>query len=423
MPTKADAPWYRRLGPGLITGAADDDPSGIATYAQAGAQAGTGMLWTLLLTLPLMIAIQLVSARLGRVSGVGVVANIRRHHSPVLAYAFVGLVTLANVINVGADIAAMGDSVRLLLGGRTVVYACAFAALSLALQVWIPYRRYARYLQWTALSLLAYVATAFVVKVDWAQALHDTVVPRMQWSKDYVMTLIAVFGTTISPYLFVWQAAGEVEETRLTDGEAPLKQAPWQAETQLARIEFDTTVGMVVSAAIAFCIMLTAAYGLHANGVTQIQTSAEAAQALKPVAGHFAQAMFALGVIGTGLLAVPVLAGSAAYAAAEAFRWRSSLEETPQRAPKFYLFLAVVMLVATGMVFLPIEPFRMLYWAAVLNGVAATPVMVVLQLMSRRRAVMGPFRSSALLHGTAWAATLCMCVSTLLFFVLSAFGT
>ena len=421
--TAADkTPWYRRLGPGLITGAADDDPSGIATYAQAGAQAGTGMLWTLLLTLPLMIAIQLVSARLGRVSGAGVVANIRRHHSPWLAYAFVALVTVANIINVGADIAAMGDSVRLLLGGSTAWYACAFAVVTLALQVWIPYRRYARYLQWMALSLLAYVATAIVVKVDWAHALHDTVVPRLQWSQDYVMTLIAVFGTTISPYLFVWQAAGEVEETRLAEGEAPLKEAPWQAEQQFARIQLDTTVGMVVSAAIAFCIMLTAAYALHPHGITQIRTCAEAAQALKPVAGRFAQALFALGVIGTGLLAVPVLAGSAAYAAAEAFRWRSSLEAAPARAPKFYLFLALVMVVATAMVFLPVEPFRLLYWSAVLNGVAATPVMVILQLMSRIKAVMGPFRSSTLLHGTAWAATLCMCASTLLFFALALQG-
>ncbi|MCO5400482.1 Nramp family divalent metal transporter [Ralstonia soli] len=423
MPVADDAPWYRRLGPGFITGAADDDPSGIATYAQAGAQAGTGMLWTLLLTLPLMIAIQLVSARLGRVSGAGVVANIRRHHSPWLAYAFVVLVTLANIINVGADIAAMGDSVRLLAGGSTAWYACVFAVVSLVLQVWLPYRRYARYLQWTALSLLAYVATAFVVKVDWAHALHDTVVPRLQWSRDYVMTLIAVFGTTISPYLFVWQAAGEVEETRLTEGDEPLKTAPWQAPEQLARIRMDTTVGMVASALIAFCIMLTAAYALHTHGVTHIETCAQAAEALKPVAGRFAQTLFALGVVGTGLLAVPVLAGSAAYAAAEAFRWHSSLEAKVHHAPKFYLFLTLVMAAATAMVFLPIEPFKLLYWAAVLNGVAATPVMVMLQLMSRRKAVMGRFRSSPLLHGTAWAATLCMCASMLLFFVLAVRGS
>ncbi|ANA35118.1 Divalent metal cation transporter MntH [Ralstonia mannitolilytica] len=422
MPDADDAPWYRRLGPGFITGAADDDPSGIATYAQAGAQSGTSMLWTLLLTLPLMIAIQLVSARLGRVSGSGVVANIRRHHSPWLAYAFVALVTLANVINVGADIAAMGDSIRLLLGGSTALYACGFAVVSLVLQVWMPYRRYARYLQWVALSLLAYVATAFVVKVDWAHALHDTVVPKMQWSKDYVMTLIAVFGTTISPYLFVWQAAGEVEETRLAEGEEPLKKAPWQADAQLARIRLDTTVGMAVSALIAFCIMLTAAYALHTHGVTQIETCAQAAEALKPIAGRFAQMLFALGVVGTGLLAVPVLAGSAAYAAAEAFRWRRSLEDRPGRAPKFYLFLALVMLLGTGMVFLPVEPFKLLYWAAVLNGLAATPVMVMLQLMSRRKTVMGPFRSSPVLHGTAWVATICMCASTLLFFALAVLG-
>ena len=419
----AAAPWYRRLGPGFITGAADDDPSGIATYAQAGAQTGTGMLWTVLLTLPLMIAIQLVSARLGRVSGAGVVANIRRHHSPWLAYAFVALVTLANIINVGADIAAMGDSVRLLAGGSTAWYAGLFALASLALQVWMPYRRYARYLQWMTLSLLAYVATAFVVKVDWAHALHDTLVPRLQWSKDYVMTLIAVFGTTISPYLFVWQAAGEVEETRLGEGEEPLNKAPWQAPQQLARIRMDTTVGMVASALIAFCIMLTAAYALHTHGITQIETCAQAAEALRPVSGRFAQTLFALGVIGTGLLAVPVLAGSAAYAAAEAFRWHSSLEAKPQRAPKFYLFLALVMVAATAMVFLPVEPFKLLYWAAVLNGMAATPVMVMLQLMSRRKTVMGRFRSSPLLSGTAWAATLCMCASTVLFLVLAARGS
>jgi Mn2+/Fe2+ NRAMP family transporter len=316
----------------------------------------------------------------------------------------------------------MGDSVRLLVGGATAWYACFFAVLTLVLQIWMPYRRYARYLQWIALSLLAYVATAFVVQVDWARALHDTVVPRMRWSKDYAMTLIAVFGTTISPYLFVWQAAGEVEETRLAEDEAPLKKAPWQAKDQLARIRIDTTVGMAVSALIAFCIMLTAAYALHTHGITQIETCAQAAEALKPVAGRFAQMLFAVGVIGTGLLAVPVLAGSAAYAAAEAFKWHSSLEAKVHHAPKFYLFLALVMVAAMVMVFLPIEPFKLLYWAAVLNGVAATPVMVMLQLMSRRKAVMGPFCSSRLLHGTAWVATLCMCASTLLFFVLAVRG-
>ncbi|GCB02431.1 Nramp family divalent metal transporter [Ralstonia sp. SET104] len=422
MTDRDSAPWYRHLGPGLTTGAADDDPSGIATYAQAGAQFGTGMLWTLLLTLPLMIAIQLVSARLGRVSGGGVFANIRRHQSPWLAGGFVLLVTMANVINIGADIAAMGDSLHLMLGGPRALYACGFALLSLALQVWLPYRRYARYLKWMAISLLAYVGTAFVVRVDWLRALHDTVLPHPLATKDYATTLIAVFGTTISPYLFIWQAAGEVEETRLDPRAAPLTHVPEQAERQLKRIRIDTVVGMAGSAFIAFCIMLTAAYALHTHGITHIETCKQAALALAPVAGRFAEALFAWGVIGTGMLAVPVLAGSSAYAAAEAFGWRRSLEDRPARAPRFYGFLALVMVVSTLVVFLPVEPFKLLYWSAVLNGIAATPVMVILQLLSRRAAVMGAFASPRWLSAAAWAATACMGAGTVAFLVLVGTG-
>ncbi|MGO4327125.1 Nramp family divalent metal transporter [Cupriavidus sp. 2TAF22] len=400
-----------RLGPGLITGASDDDPSGIATYSQAGAQFGYLMLWTIPLTLPLMIGIQLVSARLGRVSGRGIASNIRKHYSPLMALPFAVLVVLANVINVGADVSAMGQSMKLLAGGSYILYVYLFALFSLLVQLFLPYRRYSAYLKWLALSLLVYVFAAFLLHVDWRAALRGTFMPRVVWSKEFFTTLIAVFGTTISPYLFVWQAASEVEEVDLEPKARPLKDAPMQAPYHLSRITFDTTVGMVVSAAIAYFIMIVAAAALHANGVTEIQTTAQAAKALVPVAGRFAQALFCAGVIGTGLLAVPVLAGSAAYAVAEAFRWRRSLEEKPAGAKWFYLVLTGVMVAGTAMCLLPFDPFKMLYWSAVLNGVAAVPVMIMLQLLSRRQAVMGSFCSSPWLQAVGWVATAAMALS------------
>ena len=400
--------WLRQLGPGLITGAADDDPSGIATYSQAGAQFGFQMLWTVLLTFPLMAGIQIVSARIGRVSGHGLAGNIRRHYPAWLLYLVIALLLVANTINIAADAAAMGEAARLLAGGSAKAWTLAFGIASLLLQMFIPYTRYVRVLKWLTMSLLAYAAAMLTLDIPWAQVLAATVWPQLSMKREYIVTVVAVFGTTISPYLFFWQASQEVEELQASPGARPLVVAPEQARASFRRIKWDTYVGMGISNLIAFCIILTSAVALHAHGVTDIQTSAQAAQALRPVAGDFAFALFALGIIGTGLLAIPVLAGSAAYAMAGAFRWSKGLELPPSRAKGFYSIIALSTLFGLGMGFLPIDPIRALFWSAVINGVLAVPIMVVMMLMVGNIRVMGRFVASARLRALGWAATVAM---------------
>jgi NRAMP (natural resistance-associated macrophage protein)-like metal ion transporter len=397
--------WLSKLGPGLITGAADDDPSGIATYSQAGAQFGFGLLWTMLLTFPMMAAIQIISARIGRVTGRGLATNIRHHARPWLLYSVVSLLLVANTINIAADIAAMGDAVRLIAGGKPQWYALAFGILSLLLQVFIPYRRYVHILKWLTLALLAYVATVLVVNVPWREALHATFVPRLSWRPEYLTTVVAVFGTTISPYLFFWQAAQEVEELRADPQAEPLKCAPAQAPEQYQRIKLDTVVGMGFSNLVAFFIMLTTAVTLHAHGITDIGTSAQAASALKPIAGEFAFVLFTLGIVGTGLLAIPVLAGSAAYAMAGTFRWKNSLELQFSAARKFYAIIIASTMAGVGIGFLPIDPIEALFWAAVINGVIAVPIMAVMMTLASKPEVMGGLPISRRLKALGWTCT------------------
>ncbi|OUL78114.1 NRAMP family divalent metal transporter, partial [Paraburkholderia hospita] len=333
--SQADS-WFAKLGPGLITGAADDDPSGIATYSQAGAQFGFNMLWTVLLTYPLMVAIQVVSARIGRVSGHGLATNLRRHYPRWLLYGTVVLLLVANTINIAADLTAMGAAVNLLIGGPTHAYTVGLGMFSLALQVFVPYRGYVRVLKWLTLALFAYVGVIFAVQIPWTTVALRTVLPHGSWSAGYITTVVAVFGTTISPYLFFWQASQEVEELHAKKGQQALTKMPSQGPANLSRIRLDTSIGMAFSNLVAFFIMLTTAVTLHAHHITDIQTSAQAASALKPIAGQFAFLLFSLGIIGTGLLALPVLAGSAAYAMAGTFRWKNSLALEPQLAKRFY---------------------------------------------------------------------------------------
>ena len=380
--------FLRHVGPGVITGAADDDPSGIATYTQAGAQFGTGVLWTVFLTLPFMIGIQLVSARIGRQSGKGIAANLREHTPRAFLFAIVGLLLVANTINIAADIAAMGEAAQLVVGGGEHFHSVGFGIITLLLQVFVPYRRLAPILKWLTLRLFVYVAAAFTVNIPWARVLHDLVVPHFESSPAFWMMIVAILGTTISPYLFFWQASQEVEEMRLhgiqagDESRATLKRAK-------RRMRLDTVIGMVFSNGVAFFVMLMGAVVLHSAGITDVQSAAQAAQALRPLAGDFAFALFAIGIIATGLLAVPVLASSAAYAVAEAFGWPEGLERHWQEAKGFYAIIGIATIVGTGLDFTPIDPMKALYWSAVVNGVVAVPIMVAMMLLAGNEKVMG----------------------------------
>jgi NRAMP (natural resistance-associated macrophage protein)-like metal ion transporter len=397
-----------RLGPGLITGAADDDPSGIATYSQAGAQFGLGMLWSVFLTTPLMVGIQIVSARIGRVSGHGIARNLRDHYPRSLLWFVVILLLVANTINIAADIGAMGEAVRLVAGGQANVYSLGFGLLVVVLQLYLPYRRLAPVLKWLTLALFAYVAVVLSVHIPWRDLFFATMVPPLELTRDYLMVLVGVLGTTISPYLFFWQASQEVEEQRMTHGEEPLRESPENARGHLHRIKVDTWIGMSFSNLIAFSIMLTAAVTLHEAGITTVQTSAEAASALRPIAGDFAFLLFAAGIVGTGLLAVPVLAGSAAYAVAEAMEWPIGHGLEPTEAKGFYSIITLATLLGVALDFAPVDPIQALFWAAVLNGVVAVPIMVVMMRMAVRPAIMGPFVITARLQRLGWVATVAM---------------
>lgn len=396
------------MGPGLITGASDDDPSGIATYSQVGAKFGFAMGWTLLFSYPLMAAIQEISARIGRVTGHGIAGNLARHYPRWLVRSLVGLLVLANVVNIGADLGAMGDALKLLIGGPAAAYVALFAVVSVLLEVFLRYARYVTILKWLTLSLLAYVGTVFVVKVPWGAVLHDLVVPHIQLNGEYLTAIVAVLGTTISPYLFFWQAGEEVDEEREHKEAKPLKVAPEQAPEQLQRIRLDTYIGMGASNLVALFIVITAGATLHATGVTDIESSAQAAEALRPVAGPFAFVIFALGIIGTGMLALPVLAGSAAYAVGEVQGWRVGLAQKPRRARAFYGTIAAATAVGAAMNFSQIDPIQALFWSAVVNGVVAVPVMVMMLLLVRKPKVMGEFTITGTLAHIGWLAAAVM---------------
>jgi len=411
-------PLIKKLGPGLITGAADDDPSGIATYSQAGAHYGYGLLWSMLFTTPLMIGIQIVSARIGRVTGHGLAANIREHLPRPVLYLIVGLLLLANTFNIAADLGAMGDALKLVAGGHSEVYLVLFALVSLTLQVFIPFPRYAPYLKWLTLALFAYVGTVIVVHVPLEEVAAGTLLPKLSLDRDYISLLVAVLGTTISPYLFFWQASQEVEEQRATAGHEPLREAPAQARAHLRRIGTDTYVGMIYSNLIAFCIMLTTAVTLHAAGIADIQSAAQAAEALRPLAGDFAFLLFAAGIIGTGLLAVPILAGAAAYAVAESFRWRIGLGLSLAEARGFYSILTVSTLLGVAIDLSGLDSIKALLWAAVANGVVSVPIMAIMMLLAARPAVMGPFVVTGRLRALGWFATAVMAAAVIAMFVL-----
>jgi NRAMP (natural resistance-associated macrophage protein)-like metal ion transporter len=407
----------RQLGPGLVTGAADDDPSGIATYSQVGAQFGYGLAWTVPFSFPMLAAIQAISARIGSVTGRGIAQNLRRHYHPAMLRAVVLMLLVANVINLGADLGAMGAALKLLIGGPQLLYTIAFGVICVLVEVFTSYARYAAVLKWTTLSLFTYVAVVFVAHVPWATALPDMIVPRFTLDAAHITALVAILGTTISPYLFFWQAGQEVEEQHRRHHK-PLCIAPREAGPELRRIRTDTLVGMGFSHSVALCIIIATAATLNANGITDIKTSAQAAEALRPVAGDFAFALFTIGILGTGLLAVPVLAGSAAYAVSETFGWVEGLDRKPREAKAFYATIALATLGGMVLNFSAIDPIKALFWAAVVNGVLATPLMIVMMLIATNGRIMGRLTLPLPLRISGWIATAIMAlVSVALFAV------
>lgn len=410
---RVGGPWWRFVGPGLITGAADDDPSGIATYTNAGAQLGYGIGWTVLLTFPLMVGIQLASARIGRITGKGLTENFLHICPRFVVQILVALLVLANVINLGADLNAMGDAMALTVHGPAALYSILFGVVSLLLQALIPYRRYLAILKWLTLSLLAYVGVAFAVKVDWLAAMRGAMWPALHWSKEYITTVVAILGTTISPYLFFWQAAQEVEEISRVSADKPLLQAPAQRAHHLRRLRIDTVVGMGFSNLIAFFMIVAAAATLHEHGVYEVQTTAQAAEALRPIAGDFAVWLFAFGVAGTGLLALPVLAGSASYAVASVIGVRKGLDQPVRAARTFYLILAAAMLLGIAISVAGFKPIAALYWAAVINAVISVPIMISVMVTASAAKLVGTMRLGLAWRILGWGATAVMALATI----------
>jgi NRAMP (natural resistance-associated macrophage protein)-like metal ion transporter len=404
--------FLANLGPGLITGAADDDPSGISTYSVAGAQFGYAPLWTALVSFPLMAAVQLMCARLGVVTGQGLAGAVRRRYSPFVLWGACFLLVIANVINVGADLGGMGEVTSMLTRVSPLIWTPLYAALIIALLFWTSYKQIARIFKWLTLVLFAYVAAAFLAKPDWGAVLEATFVPHISLTRDSMSVLVAILGTTISPYLLFWQAAHEVEEKK---SEGSINKDPTKKELQ--RVQTDVLTGMLLSNVIMYFIILTTAATLHGHGVTKIETAKQAAEALRPLAGNGAYWLFALGVIGTGMLGIPVLAGSCAYALAEASMWRATLDQPPQRAPRFYSVIAVAMVLGLALNYLRLNIVQMLFWTAVINGLLAPPLILLVVLLTSDSKVMGPRANSPLLRGLGWATFAAMTAAAIGLFV------
>ena len=409
------ATTVRALGPGLITGAADDDPGGLATYSQAGAQFGFGLTWTMPFTFLLLASMQEISARIGRVTGQGLAASLRGAFPRPVLVLVVSLLLIANTINLGADLGAMGEATALIVGGPGHLYVVLFGAFCAGAQILLPYKPYVRLLKWLTLSLFFYVGAAFSLQVPWGAVLVGTLLPKISWTPDYLMAVVAVLGTTLSPYLLFWQASEEAEDV-VANGGAALRQVPAQGGAEMRRIRLDSYIGIGFSNLIGLFVIVTTAATLHASGVRDIGTAAEAATALRPIAGPFAFFAFAAGIIGTGLLAVPILAGSSAYAVTEAFGRPVGLSLKPARAAMFYSTLALSTALGVGMHFLPVPPMKLLYWSAVLNGVVVAPVMAITVIVASRPKTMGGFVLPLPLRMVGGAATAVMAVAVLAMF-------
>ncbi len=408
--------FLAQLGPGLVTGAADDDPSGIGTHSQVGAQFGYGLAWTFVFSFPLLFVIQEVAAQIGCVTGSGIARNLRRHYPRPLLWGVVLLLLVANIVNLGADLSAMGAALALLTHGNGALYTLLFGVACVVIEVALNYARYAAVLKWSTLSLFSYVAVVAVAGVPWGRALTALVVPEIQWNAAYATAMVAILGTTISPYLFFWQAGQEIEEKHRHHAK-PLCITPREAGPELRRIRLDTLVGMGLSTIVSLAIVFATAATLNAHGITDIATSSQAAEALRPIAGPFAFALFAVGIIGTGLLAVPVLAGSAAYAVTEMVGVAGSLDAKPMRARLFYATIAVTTLLGACLNYVGIDPARALFWSAVVNGVLAAPLMAVMMLIVGNPRAMGRLKLSRRATVAGWTATAVMAAATAIFFI------
>ena len=399
--------YVRVLGPGLVTGASDDDPSGIATYAVAGASVGTSLLWTAGATFPLMAAIQLVCARIGLVSGRGLVAAVRNHYPRSFLYVACLLLLVANTFNIAADLSGMADAVEMLTGIPARLSIPALGVSILVTTVWIRYQSFAKYLKWLTLVLFAYIFAAFLAKPHWGEVIRATVVPTVTWDRTWLMTFVGILGTTISPYLFFWQASQEVEEER-AKGRTTANQRVGATVHELSDAQADVGIGMLFSNLVMYFIILTTASTLYRSGLHDIETSRQAAEALRPLAGAGAYLLFTIGILGTGLLAIPVLMGSASYAVSELFRFRAGLDRRFSEAPRFYVIMAVALGGGMALDLLHLSPMRMLFFSAVLNGLLAPPLMVLVMLVGNNRSIMGEHVNGVWLNLFGWTATALM---------------
>jgi len=407
--------FFQDLGPGLITGAADDDPSGIATYSVTGASLGYGPLWTALFSFPLMAAVQLMCARLGMVTGRGLAAVIRRHFPPWVLWGACALLAIANLINIGADLGGMADATEMLTGVSSLVWTPLYAVAIVAMLIWSSYRRIARIFKWLTLVLFAYVLAAFLARPDWTAVLRSTFLPHVEFSRAWLAVFVALLGTSISPYLFFWQAAEEVEEER-AQGRKTAAMRKGATREELRKSRADVVAGMALSNLIMYFIIMTTAATLHAHGVNKVETARQAAEALRPMAGNAAYLLFTLGIVGTGVLAVPVLAGSCAYAIAEARGWAASLEHPPKIAGKFYLVLGMAVLLGTCLDYFGLNAVKMLFFSAVINGVLAPPLIFILVLLTSNRKVMGEHVNPPVLRWLGWTTGFVMLAAAVAMF-------
>jgi len=405
-----------RLGPGLITGASDDDPSGIGTYSQAGAALGYATLWTAIVTLPLMIVVQHICAKIGMCGGRGLAGVLRRYYSKKLLYPVVTGLVIANTINAGADISAIAAAINMFVPIPIAAMVIPIAVAIVVLQIWGSYRLIMKTFKWLSLSLFAYVIAAFLAKPDWFAVAKATFIPQISFSSEYITTIVAILGTTISPYLFFWEAGEEVEEEK-SEGRTKLSDRRGATDIEIKKEKIDTIVGMLFCNVVFYFVILAAGATLHASGKTDIQSATDAAQALRPLAGNFATVLFGIGLIGAGLLAVPVLTGSAAYAVAETFDWPSGLDEKPRHAKKFYGVIALSTIVGVVIDFLGINPISALFWTAVINGVVAPPLLVVVMLVANNKRVMGTRTNGPFTNVVGWLAAAIMFAAAIAMFL------